>query len=144
MRDVFVLGAFALTDGRDQVIEMRADGRLIMPGERPSPSFAADGEITMDGNVVATMSSDGTRTSADGQMIAVISEDGAATIGENTFSFDSDGALTGAQPGAPAMTLAPADTPSKRLAMTALVMLLTASRVSTEGPVPTEGPVADD
>ena len=135
---VFVLAPLTLTDSRGAVVRVDAMGRLSMDGqEGSSPVFSANGEISVDGQLVASVSMDGVLRTAAGQEMAVIALDGSAAIGGITLSFSADGTLMGGSPDGPRVTLAPTDSPAKRLAMSVIIMMLTASDPPQPAPGPT-------
>jgi hypothetical protein len=130
--NVFVLAPLTLTDSRGAMIRVDATGRLSMDGQDgPSPVFAANGDISVDGETVATLSSDGVLRTAAGQEMAVIGLDGSAAVGSLTLHFGADGTLMGGNPDGPGITLAPTDSPAKRLAMSVIIMMLTVSSTSS-------------
>lgn len=123
-----VLAPITLTDGRGAAVRVDANGQLSMDGqEGPAPIFHSSGDITMQGQTLATISSEGVLRTAAGQVVAVIGPDGAADIGGLNLTFAADGTLAGANAEGPGITLAPADSPAKRLAMSVIILMLSAS-----------------
>lgn len=123
-----VVAPITLTDARGAAVRVDANGQLSMDGqEGPAPIFHSSGDITMQGQTLATISSEGVLRTAAGQVVAVIGPDGAADIGGLNLSFAADGTLAGANAEGPGITLAPADSPAKRLAMSVIILMLSAS-----------------
>ncbi len=122
----WVVAAFSLTDQTGSQVTVDADGALQVSGQsgEQSPQFFADGRVEVGGELVAMMSSDGTLRRANGAVIATVGEDGSTTVGDQSLSFAQDGSLVGGNPDQP-MTLSPADSPAKRLAMSALLLMMT-------------------
>lgn len=143
-----VVAPITLTDAQGAAVRVDANGQLSMDGQDgPAPVFSTSGEITMQGQTLATISSEGVLRTSAGQVIAVIGPDGAADIGGLNLSFAADGTLAGANAEGPGITLAPADSPAKRLAMSVIILMLSASPPEAgdnPGPAPTSpGPTID-
>jgi hypothetical protein len=123
-----------LTDSGEQALTVDAEGRLTIESEDaiPSPQFMPSGEVIVDGETIGRMSPDGVFRIADGEELASIGVDGVTTVGELNLSFGPDGVVVGVNPNGPGVTLAPADSPAKRLAMTVLLMMTLGSDLSDE------------
>lgn len=103
-------------------VDIDAAGRMTVQQEGVHIEFRSSGEIFVDGERVASVSADGTYRTAQGMVIGQIAEDGSMTFNERSFSFGPDGVLLGTN-GHPVVTLSPTDTPAKRLAMSAVILL---------------------
>ena len=133
---VFVIAPLTLLDDSGRSLALDAEGVLHLGAEdTPAPHFWSTGEVTLDGETVARMSEDGVLRTNGGSEIAVVEEDGTARIGEQTLRFNASGELVGTHPGAPRVTLSPADSPAKRVAMAAMILMTLVSHAETSEPV---------
>ncbi len=119
--EVFVLSAFTLREASGTAAHVSAEGTMTVNGE-VGPTIRSTGQITMEGELIGIMTPDGHLT-LQGQPVGVVGVDGSVTVGEHHLRFGPDGALLGGNPSGPQMILEPADSPSKRAAMTFLLLL---------------------
>lgn len=142
--DAWVIAPFTLTDSGGQVIGVDAEGQLRVEGtEGELPRFMRNGDVVADGETIIRMRDGVLRTPA-GDELATIGVDGSATVGDAQVGFGPGGEVLGGNTDGPGVTLAPADSPAKRLAMTVLLMM-TLGREMPEEPAsaPAAGPVME-
>ena len=131
----WVIAPLTMTDSGGQAMRIDAEGILSVDGnDGPTVQFHSNGDITVDGERVGQMALDGVLRLADGTVVATIGPDGVTEVDGRAVSWGPDGTLVGGNPSGPGITLAPADSPAKRLAMTALLMMTMTGAPTDDAP----------